>query len=93
MVKETVTGAVADLKKLLATNKLILGTAETVKGLRRGKIQKVFLSSNCDAQVKDDIQRLCKLGSVEIVGLAQTNEEIGVLCKKPFAISIVGVTA
>ncbi len=93
MAKETATGVVADLKKLLAANKLVLGTDETLKGLRRRKIQKVFLSSNCSAQVKSDIESLCKLGEVECVELAKTNEEIGVLCKKPFAISVVGVTA
>ena len=93
MAKEVLTGAVADLKKLLAANKLVIGTDETLKGLRKGKIKKVFLSSNVEAQVKGDVENLGRLGEVEIVQLDKTNEEIGVLCKKPFAISIVGVTA
>lgn len=84
---------VEDLKKLLAADKLVLGTAETLKLLRKGKLQKIFLASNCDAAVKGDIERYCKMGNVEFVEIAQTNEEIGVLCRKPFAISVVGVLA
>ncbi len=84
---------VEDLKKLLAADKLVLGTAETLKMLRRGKLQKVFLASNCDPAVKGDIERYCKMGNVEFVMIAQAGEEIGVLCRKPFAISIIGVLA
>jgi len=93
MVKKVVADIVAELKKLLAANKAVLGTDETVKLLRQGKIKKVFLASNCNPQVKEDVEQFCKVGSVECVELTQSNEEIGVLCKKPFAISIVGVTA
>ncbi len=84
---------VAELKKLLASEKLILGTGETLKFLRRGKLKKVVLASNCDPSVRTDVERYCRLGSVECVVIAQTNDEIGVMCRKPFAISVVGVTA
>lgn len=84
---------VEDLKKLLAAEKLVLGTAETLKLLRKGKLQKIFLASGSDAELKVTIERYCKMGNVEYVEIAQTSEEIGVLCRKPFAISIVGVLA
>ena len=81
----------ADFKKLLAANKLILGTEETIKKIRGGKISKVYLVSNCENSVRVDIHHLCSLGNVPCVVLSQTNDEIGVVCKKPFAISVVGV--
>lgn len=81
----------ADFKKLLTANKLILGTEETIKKLRAGKISKIFLASNCDETVRADIERACTLGNVPCSVLSQSNDEIGVLCKKPFAISVVGV--
>ncbi|HLC32422.1 MAG TPA: ribosomal L7Ae/L30e/S12e/Gadd45 family protein [Candidatus Nanoarchaeia archaeon] len=80
-----------EFKKLLAAKKLILGTKETMKKLRAGKIGKIFLASNCDQSVRADIQRVCSLGNVQCVDLSQSNDEIGVLCKKQFAISVVGV--
>lgn len=83
----------AELRKLLASDKLVLGTDETVKLLRQGKLQKVFFASNCSQSTKADLAQYCKLGEVECVELAKNNEEIGMICKKPFAISVVGVTA
>ncbi len=83
----------AELKKLQAANKLVVGKEETLKLLRQGKAGKVFLASNCDPKVREDISQYCKLGNVEIVELSQSNDEVGVLCRKPFAISVVGVEA
>ncbi|MBS3124658.1 ribosomal L7Ae/L30e/S12e/Gadd45 family protein [Candidatus Woesearchaeota archaeon] len=81
----------ADFKKLLTANKLILGTEETMKKLRLGKISKIYLASNCEERARLDIKKTCSLENVPCVDLTQSNDEIGVLCKKPFAISVVGV--
>lgn len=91
MAKKSVTGPVAELQK--AADKLVLGTERTLKLLREGKMKKVFLASNCAADVKEDIERYCELGKVECVQLSQSNEEIGTMCRKPFAISVAGIQA
>lgn len=81
-----------DLKHLLSAKKLVFGVDESLKLLRSGKLVKVLVSSNCDASVKTTIERLCVNG-IEFVSLSENNDEIGVLCKKPFSISVVGVLA
>lgn len=93
MAKKVVTDIVAELKKVLESKKAILGGVVTLKLLRQGKIKKVFLSSNCDPLVKADIKQVCKVAEVECVELAHNNEEIGVIFKKPFSVSVVGVSA
>jgi len=77
-----------DLKKALKEGKLILGTERTMKLIRSGKAHKVFLANNCDKEVKEDIMHYGKLTKVEIKELDLPNEEIGMICKKPFAISV-----
>ena len=93
MAKAEMVDVVADLKKLLAQDKLVLGSEGTLKGLRGGRLRTVLLASNCDARVKAEVEHLCRVAGVECVTLLHANEEIGVLCKKPFAISVVGVLA
>jgi large subunit ribosomal protein L30e len=93
MVKKAESDVVGEIKKLHAANKLVLGADETLKLLRQGKVKRVFLSSNCSPVARSDIEQLCRLGEIDCVALPQSSEEIGVLCKKPFAISVVGVTA
>ncbi len=80
-----------ELKRLLAQNKLVLGTDETLKLLRQKKVQKVLLTANVDPKVRDDAERLCKLAGVECQMIVQKSDEVGAICKKPFAISVVAV--
>ena len=51
------------------------------------------LSSNCSEEVREDAERYCEISGTECVPLTQTNDEIGVMCRKPFSISVVGVKA
>ncbi|HIG96462.1 TPA: 50S ribosomal protein L30 [Candidatus Woesearchaeota archaeon] len=80
-----------DFKKLIKTNKVCLGAEETIKHLKRGELNKVFVTSNCQQQLVDDISYYAGLGEVEVVVLDIPNDELGILCKKPFAISVLGV--
>jgi len=80
-----------DLKKLLATKRAVIGTDETLKHLRAGNIETVFLSANCPETVKKDIEHYSKLARTSIEQLDVPNEEIGALCRKPFPISVLSV--
>lgn len=80
-----------DLRKLLAQGKLVLGTEETLKLLRKAKVQKVLFAANVDPGVRETVERLCRLGNVGSLVLEQRSEEIGALCKKPFGIAVVAV--
>ncbi len=83
--------AAGEIKRLLADKRIVAGTKRTVKLLRQGKLAKVYLSANCMPTVKDDFVRHCALAGVECQELQASNEELGVWCKKPFAVSVVGV--
>jgi large subunit ribosomal protein L30e len=93
MVKEKeLNKNIADLKKLLKTKKVILGTDKTVKILRLGNAEKVFMSSNCPEQVQKDIAYYASLTKVPVVHLKQPNDELGTLCKKPYPVSVLSVS-
>ncbi len=80
-----------EIKKNLETNQLIIGAEATLKNLKIGKLEKVYVTSNCSADVKEDIEHYTGIAGVEVVGLEQSNEELGVVCKKPFSISVIGL--
>ncbi len=83
--------AAEDFKKLVKDGKVFIGTQQTLKHLQRGEVAKVFLSSNCPASVREDIQTYTQSGEVTVEETGVPNEELGVLCKKQFAISVLGV--
>ncbi len=88
---KAVSEVVSEVKKLMTASKLVFGAGETVKLLRQGRLARVYLSTNCSPQAKSDIEHACKIVGIDVVELNQSSEEIGVLCKKPFAISVIGV--
>ncbi len=81
-----------ELRTLLEEKKLILGTKVTQKKLQKGSIKKIFLAKNCEDSVKEEFLHYCELFKVECEQLKETNEELGIICKKPFSISVIGVT-
>lgn len=83
---------IAEVKKLLNSGSLIFGATETMKLLRKGSVQKVFLATTCAVQAKEDIIRLAK-GKVEVVELSASSVELGTACKKPFGIAVIGLKA
>ena len=81
----------AEIKKMLKTGNLILGTERAMKNLRLGKIEKVMVSLNCPAKVEKDIGYYAGLAGAEVQKLDYQNDELGVICKKPFSISVLAV--
>ena len=92
MVKKQITDKkVLEIKKLIKTDKAVIGTARTIKLLKLGKIEKVYVTVNCPKDVKDDLDYYKKITKFDIIKLKYPNDELGTLCKKPFSISTLGV--
>jgi len=85
------TFSLTEFKKLLKSNAIIIGTDRTKKYIRRGNIEKVFLSSNCPKSVKDEMDHYASLSKAEIVNLQFPNDELGIICKKPHHISVLSL--
>ena len=81
----------ADIKKNLKTKKLVVGTKQTLKNLKLGKLEKVFVTANCPESVKKDVAHYSSLSGCEVQSLDIPNEELGTICKKQFAISVLGL--
>ena len=88
MAKKVVLKEIEEIKKALADGNVMIGTERTLKGLKLGKVEKVFVTSNCSADVKEQIEHYAGLAKVKVVMLKQPNDELGALCKKPYAISV-----
>ncbi|MBS3135041.1 ribosomal L7Ae/L30e/S12e/Gadd45 family protein [Candidatus Woesearchaeota archaeon] len=81
-----------DLKEAVKEGKgLVIGTQRTLKKLKMGELKKVYVSSNCPKDVLDDLEHYSKLHNIPLVVLKENNEELGVICKKPFFISVLSL--
>ncbi len=86
-----VQSAADEIRKKIEEKKIVIGTERTIKNLKLGKIEKVYVTKNCPDDVKKDIEHYAKLGKANVVNLKYSNEELGIICKKPFSISVVSM--
>jgi len=85
------TSPASEIRKLLGTKKIVIGTERVMKQLKAGSIEKVFVTSNCPEDIREDISRYARISKAAVVELEMPNDELGIVCKKPFSISIVGI--
>lgn len=77
-----------DLKEDLKKGKPIYGTENTTKKIKLGKMKKIYVASNC--KDKQTLVAYAKQFGVEVVELGENNAQLGVLCKRPHLISVLG---
>lgn len=75
--------ALEELKKDLKRN-VVFGTRRTLKLLKEGKIEKIYLSSDAPIEIE-------KLKGVKIIRMKQGQEELKEICKKKFNVSVISV--
>lgn len=81
-----------DLKEAVKEKKgLVIGTHRTLKKLKMNEVKKVYVSSNCPKNVLEDVEHYTKIHNIPLVKLKENNEELGVICKKPFFISVLSL--
>lgn len=80
-----------EIKKIIKARKVIIGTERTIKSLRLGKVDKVILSSNCADRTVNDINYYAALSKAETIRVRYPNDELGVICKKPFSVSVLSI--
>jgi ribosomal protein L30E len=91
MAKRQESDEIQELKKELQSGTALIGKERVLKALRARKLKKVYFASNNPDKVM--MEPYIALGQVEVVALGQTNEELGILCKKNFFVSVVGIEA
>jgi large subunit ribosomal protein L30e len=89
MPKKSLTST--EIKKMLKEKNLVIGTERTIKNLKLGKVEKVIVTSNCSEKTQKDIEYYAGLGKAEVLKIKYPNEELGIMCKKPFAISVLSI--
>lgn len=87
MGKKEIEG-IEKIKKLLKSEKVVIGTDRTLKLLKNSSVESVFLSSNCPETVRRDIEYYAKMTKTPVIALNQPSDELGILCKKPYHVSV-----
>lgn len=91
MAKKEISENLVKIKKSLDAGSIIVGFKEVKKSLMKNEVKEIFVASNCPESSKDELERLSEINSIPLVILKQANDELGIICKKPFNISALGI--
>ena len=91
MAKKEVDQNIQEIKTAIENKKNIFGVKETIKSLSKSDILKVFVAKNVPQDIRDDLEHYCKVAKIDLVVLEQDNEEVGILVKKNFFVSVIGI--
>ena len=91
MVKKEASDINIEIRKNLDSVKLVVGTGRVLKLLKQDRLDKVFMSANCPAIERQNMEEYGKLSKLSLIKLKQNNDELGTVCKKPYAISVLGI--
>jgi large subunit ribosomal protein L30e len=80
-----------EIKKLIKAKNLVIGAERTIKNLKLGKVEKIIISSNCSERILNDLNYYSGLSKTETIRVNYPNDELGVICKKPFFISVLSI--
>lgn len=69
----------------------IIGAKRALKLLRANKVSQIVLSSNVSPQFKEDIEYYASLSHTPVETLLINNEELSVLCKRPFLVNVIAI--
>lgn len=80
-----------EIKKMLKNENLVLGSDRVLKLLRENQMSQVILASNAPSAVAEDVRRYAGLSETPVDVVAIPNDELGIICKKPFSIAVIGL--
>lgn len=82
---------IEEIRQKLTNEKLIIGAERTLKALRKNKLEKIWLAKNPKPEIKEEITRYAQINKTTVETLKETNEDLGIVCKKQHAISVISL--
>jgi ribosomal protein L30E len=80
-----------DIKNAIETKKLVIGFDEVSKALRSKTLKEVYYANNLPEDKIKEVQKYAELSGITAENANVPNDELGVICKKGFAISVLGI--
>ncbi len=80
-----------ELKGLLKTGKVTIGSKESIKAVKNGKAKMVIVAMNALPRYRENVKYYAKLGGIPVYEYKGTSVELGALSGKPYPVSMIAV--
>jgi len=80
-----------ELKNLMKTGKYVLGANSTIRAVASGRAKMIIIAENAPPEFRERALYYTKLGNIPVYVFKGTSQDLGVICGKPFKISMLAV--
>ena len=80
-----------ELRNAIKENNVIIGTEQTIKGLKSKSVKSVVIANNCPENTRKDIEYYSKLTGIKFESFDGTAKQLGTFCGKPFSIAVMAI--
>lgn len=80
-----------DVQQAVKAKRALLGYRESIKFLKAGMPGKIVVAANAPDSVKKEIEHNAKLANVGVETFSGSSKELGVLCGKPFVVTVLTI--
>lgn len=88
MAKKKIEEKAEAIRKIAADNKAVFGSNQTMTLLKKGSLAQIYVAKNCQIE---ELTHYASLAGTEIITTPYHNDELGILCKRHHAVSMLGV--
>lgn len=79
------------IKAALKEKKAVLGYKEVLREIKVKTPEMVIYANNLPKNMFDEIEHNAKIGDIKIYKFPKDSTELGLICKKPFPVSILAI--
>ncbi len=79
------------IQEKVKTKEVVLGYNRVLKMLKTGKPKMIVIANNIPKDMKETILHNAKLAKVEVKEFENDNVNLGLVCGKPFSVSVLAI--
>ncbi len=80
-----------ELRNLMKTGEYVIGTRQTLKLLKLGKLKMVIMAKNAPPEVRKRVEYYARLSGTPVLVYEGTSVELGQAIGKPFTAALIGI--
>jgi len=73
------------------TGKVLYGANSALENAKMGKVRLIIRAASCPEKCSRELEYYCRLSNIPLIVYNGTGKDLGVVCGKPYAISVLAV--
>jgi len=80
-----------EIRTVLRTGRVIIGSKQSIRAILHGKPKLVIIAANAPRDLREEVERYCKLADIPVYVFPGTSWDLGAMCGRPHMVAVLSV--